>query len=111
VSLGFEAHLKAKNTHCQLLDDCVHTLVRVSLECKHRCVALKWRVGGGGKISHQDQSPQRRDETPKNEGMKLATYVERTETSAVRVKCLIVEIGELLSDSVDVCHGFFSWWE
>jgi hypothetical protein len=36
----------------------------------------------------------------------MATYVERTETRAVRVKRIIVEIGELLSDSVDVCHGF-----
>jgi hypothetical protein len=36
----------------------------------------------------------------------MATYVERSETGAVGVKCLIVEIDELLSDSVDVCHGF-----
>ncbi len=35
-----------------------------------------------------------------------ATYVERSEIRTVRVECLIIEIGELLSDSVDVCHGF-----
>jgi hypothetical protein len=52
----------------------------------------------------QYQSP---DETPKTEGKKeMATYVERTETRAVGVKRLIVEIDELLGDNVDVCHGF-----
>jgi hypothetical protein len=35
-----------------------------------------------------------------------ATYVERSEIRTVRVECLIVEVCELLSDSVDVCHGF-----
>ena len=51
----------------------------------------------------QYQSPRTDTRRPKYEGR---TYVERTETRAVGVKCLIVEIGELLSDRVDVCHGF-----
>ena len=36
----------------------------------------------------------------------MMTNVERTETSAVGVECLIIESDELFSDSVDVCHGF-----
>jgi hypothetical protein len=35
------------------------------------------------------------------------TYVESGETAAVTVEGRIVEIGELKSDSVDVCHGFW----
>src|SRR6266436_8081758 len=37
---------------------------------------------------------------------KKKTYVERSEIGAVGIKRLVVESGELLSDSVDVCHGF-----
>ena len=36
------------------------------------------------------------------------TYVERREIRAVTVKGCVVEIGELLSDSVDVCHDFLT---
>ena len=38
------------------------------------------------------------------------TYVERREIRAVTVKGCVVEIGELLSDSVDVCHDFLTKW-
>lgn len=61
--------------------------------------------GGGGRRSNQSidqyQSPLAHTQTHET------TYVERTEIRAVSVKCCIVEIGELFSDSVDVCHGFF----
>jgi hypothetical protein len=68
-------------------------------------------VGGGRRRSAIKRSISEPSH-PRDAGKKeMATYVERSETSAVGVKCLIVEIDELLSDRVDVCHGFFSWWE
>jgi hypothetical protein len=60
-----------------------------------------------GKISPSKDQYQSHPRS-KNRGKETArTYVERTETRAVRIKGLIVESGELLSDSVDVCHGLF----
>ena len=35
----------------------------------------------------------------------LCTHVEAGKVGAVRVECLVVEVGELLCDGVDVGHG------
>ena len=61
--------------------------------------------GGGGDQPSKRSISQTTPDAQKDNGR--ATYVEWTEIRAVRIKCLIVESGKLLSDSVDVCHGFF----
>lgn len=36
---------------------------------------------------------------------KILTHVETLQLSATRVKCRVVEVGELLCDGIDVGHG------
>ena len=83
------------HSYDELLGDCGSAHDLRALEGEHRVVALKT-----SQVMNQD--------------IPSSTHVERCEPRTIAVECRVVEVGELVCDSVDVSHGederMRRWW-